>query len=219
MALAGLALATPSTRVWIPSTDIQPQRTWHFGFDEYFNPGQTNDLSTDLSDVGLTYGPAPHLEVGVDFLTGVGSPIFLNAKYGFGPFGKQDQWAAAVGVYNVGFRESESPDILYGLVSYQTGKHRFHAGWWWGDPDVLVDPRDGSAENDGPLLGWDHSFGRRWWVAVDYQGGRSSFGATSVGVAYTASDQASFILGWDFYHSPAIADTATFQFDLNFGTP
>ena len=38
-ALFGLApttvSATPSTQIWIPSTDIQPYKTAHFGFDTY----------------------------------------------------------------------------------------------------------------------------------------------------------------------------------------
>ena len=35
---AGAALATPSTQVWIPSTDIQAKGTWHLGIDNYFAP-------------------------------------------------------------------------------------------------------------------------------------------------------------------------------------
>ena len=34
--LAGTAaFATPSTQIWIPSTDIQPYKKLHFGFDQY----------------------------------------------------------------------------------------------------------------------------------------------------------------------------------------
>ena len=32
---ATIASATPSTQIWIPSTDIQPYKTVHFGFDTY----------------------------------------------------------------------------------------------------------------------------------------------------------------------------------------
>ncbi len=32
-ATCGTALATPSTQIWIPSTDIQPFKTIHLNFD------------------------------------------------------------------------------------------------------------------------------------------------------------------------------------------
>ncbi len=32
---AGTAYATPSTQIWIPSTDIQPFKTFHLNIDSY----------------------------------------------------------------------------------------------------------------------------------------------------------------------------------------
>ena len=37
---ATIASATPSTQIWIPSTDIQPYKTVHLNFDTYIRTGK-----------------------------------------------------------------------------------------------------------------------------------------------------------------------------------
>jgi len=54
---------------------------------------------------------------------------------------------------------------------------------------------------DGLILVWDRASGKR----------RNEAQPTR------APEDASFILGMDWYNNPAIADTVTFQFDLNLG--
>ena len=36
IAAATVAMATPSTQIWIPSTDVQGYGTFHLGIDNYF---------------------------------------------------------------------------------------------------------------------------------------------------------------------------------------
>src|SRR5512138_258105 len=64
VAAAGAALATPSTQIWIPSTDIQAYKTLHLGIDNYFRasgvPKATSATrDANVMDVGLTAGVLP----------------------------------------------------------------------------------------------------------------------------------------------------------------
>src|SRR6266581_4285157 len=78
IAASGIALATPSTQIWIPSTDIQGYKTLHLGIDNYFrasgkggNGGPVRD--PNVYDIGLTAGVLPfekvQLEIGADYVS------------------------------------------------------------------------------------------------------------------------------------------------------
>jgi hypothetical protein len=210
-----VCLATPSTLVWIPSTDVQAVRTWHFGVDNLFTLGTPAKQATDCTDIGLTYGLARNLEVGIDLLSGMSDPLFFNAKYALGPFGAKDEWSVAVGAYGLGLEDTVSQDIWYGLVSYRCGQDRLHLGYFTGAGHVLTDPFTGADESAGILLGWDRPLADRWWAGVDYQGGRSAVGALSLGVAYSVSETSSVLLGASFWNNGGIANALTFQYDLD----
>jgi len=140
---AGAALATPSTQIWIPSTDIQAFKTLHLGIDNYFRASSTprsapTPLSTrdaNVMDIGLTAGILPfeklQMEVGVDYLVIANNPndnhpILGNFKIGtpedalfkFSP-------ALAVGMYNIGPVQPagnapfvvSGQNIIYGLAA------------------------------------------------------------------------------------------------------
>src|SRR5947207_3442475 len=81
----GNAQATPSSVIFIPSLDIQPYKSNHFGLDTYFNPTKGNltgiETGGSLVDVGWTYGLAKNLEVGVDYIGGADEPLLGNVKY------------------------------------------------------------------------------------------------------------------------------------------
>jgi hypothetical protein len=66
------------------------------------------------------------------------------------------------------------------------------------------------------LLAFERQLSKRWWGAVDYASGDSTFGAVSPGVAYTFSPNTSVILGYDFYNNSDFTDTITVQVDINF---
>ena len=77
VAAAGAALATPSTQIWIPSTDIQAFKTVHLGIDNYFRASTNQQCSTtgrdaNVLDIGPTVGILPfekmQAEVGFDYL-------------------------------------------------------------------------------------------------------------------------------------------------------
>jgi len=141
---AGTATATPSTQIWIPSTDIQPYKTLHFGFDTYIRGGKENnsDLNVPpLVDLGLTAGVLPYekiqAEVGFDLIYGGFNtsggldkyPLYFNVKVGT----PEGAWfkgspAFAVGGYGFGTKSGEEQNgtytkngtdanIVYGLVA------------------------------------------------------------------------------------------------------
>ncbi|MEI6515674.1 MAG: hypothetical protein WCO77_06840 [bacterium] len=138
---ATLGNATPSTQIWIPSTDIQPFNVWHLGVDNYlrasdsgrFTPGERDP---NITDVGLTVGVLPleklKAEVGVDYLVNGtaydDNPLYFNAKIGI-PEGalftnslSLNSPSLAVGGFNFGTNSKKSSatrtdqNIVYGEV-------------------------------------------------------------------------------------------------------
>ena len=80
---ATIASATPSTQIWIPSTDIQPYKTVHLNIDSYIRKGkEPNSKPRRVSDggtsrrctIGPTVGVLPfakiQAEVGFDLIYG-----------------------------------------------------------------------------------------------------------------------------------------------------
>lgn len=118
-AAAGAALATPSTQIWIPSTDIQPYKDLHLNIDSYVrassigkSTGNPNVRDTNVWDIGPTIGILPfeklQAEVGFDVLLNSSAPndnhpVSGNFKvatpedalFKFSP-------ALAVGMWNIG---------------------------------------------------------------------------------------------------------------------
>src|SRR5450759_4630397 len=92
---ATIGKATPSTQIWIPSTDIQPFNVWHLGLDNYLRASDNSHFTAgqrdpNIYDAGLTVGILPFdtvkAEVGADYLangTAYDShPFYFNAKLG-----------------------------------------------------------------------------------------------------------------------------------------
>lgn len=201
--LATVAYATPSTLVWIPSTDIQSGSA-HFGVDAFLAEGDAEDPATDF---GLTFGNGKY-EYGVDCFEGIGDPIYLNAKALL-----KDETATspriAAGVYGLGTDSDTSYAIIYVLGSKTFDFGRLTAGYGVGREEALGD------DNGMLLLGFDRAIADEWWAAVDYQGGKSGFGALSAGVAYTINPTTSILVGYDWFNDSSLADCATIQFDVN----
>lgn len=144
---AGAVMATPSTQIWIPSTDIQAFKSLHLGIDNYFRasarpqspPTAISTRDANVMDIGLTAGVLPfeklQMEVGVDFLVIANNPndnhpVMGNFKiaapedalFKFSP-------ALAIGMYNIGPTQqvdanaNNAPfivcgqNIIYGLVA------------------------------------------------------------------------------------------------------
>lgn len=206
----GAAFATPSTLVWIPSTDIQPDQTWHLGVDNYFTPESGYRSPTD---VGLTYGFAKgRAEAGVDYFGGQDDPFFLNAKYLL-TVETEKVPAIAVGGFSFGTKKNVTDyNLLYAVVAKTFSGARLTGGYCHGNEDALgTDP-------DMLLLGLDGYLtkDKKWWGAVDYQSGDNAFGALSFGVSYAFAPNVAVIVGYDIYNAAGAEDTLTTQLDINF---
>ncbi|HEB76489.1 MAG TPA: hypothetical protein ENJ04_09080 [Nitrospirae bacterium] len=221
---SGIAYATPSTQIWIPSTDIQPYKTPHYGFDSYIGTSG----SGIVTNIGLTVGVLPfekvQLEAGIDYRDVDGdhaSPMLFNAKLGI-PEGVlfAGAPAVAVGGYDFGTdKDVSDSNIIYGLVAKTFDKiGRLSAGYYTGNDKVLVDI-NGEKDNTGILLSWDRTISEisdKLWAAVDYQGGDNGYGALSFGVAWKFAPNVGVIVGYDIYNESSYKPTATLQLDIDF---
>ncbi|HBG06809.1 MAG: hypothetical protein A2075_19365 [Geobacteraceae bacterium GWC2_58_44] len=235
IAATGVAMATPSTQIWIPSTDVQGFKSLHLGIDNYIRT--SNAHSVEAADgtgfrpnvyvLGLTGGILPfeklQAEIGVDYtVNGINAadsnPLSFNVKvatpeaslFTFSP-------ALAVGAYGMGTKKDlTNANIVYGLAAKTLPVvGRLSAGYYVGNDDVLGD------DDDGVLLSWDRTLAEisdKLWVAVDYQGGDNSFGAFSFGASWAFSKNVSVIFGYDIYNEKSLGGDNTFttQLDINF---
>jgi len=193
--------STPSTLVWIPSTDIQPKGVWHLGIDDSLGVGSEFSLPTDI---GMTYGLAGW-EAGVDVLGGTHDPVFLNAKVALPVPGRMQ---AAVGLYNASTRSTKNTALAYAVVSHPLGRLRATLGYYAGRREALA------GEHSGILAGLDTTLPNGWWMGADYQGGSNVVGAFSVGASHALADKVSLLLGWQ--HWRLDQDSVTTQIDVDF---
>jgi len=236
--------ATPSTQIWIPSTDIQGFKTFHLGIDNYIRTENINGVrGAGMYDLGLTAGFLPFSklqgEIGVDYLS-MGDaiydkhPIYFNLKIGTG----EDSLfkfcpAIAVGAYNVGLQKDlTNYNLMYGLIAKTLPViGRISAGYFSGNDKLLLDDNrpnyTGKKANSGLLLSWDRTFTEisdKLWVAVDYQGGQSFLGGLSFGFSWAFSKNVSVIFGYDMWSNKNVlyntnnynAKSFTTQLDINF---
>ncbi|HEX8961153.1 MAG TPA: hypothetical protein VF775_06245 [Geobacteraceae bacterium] len=139
-ASAGAALATPSTQIWIPSTDIQAYKTFHLGIDNYIRlsgvgkaTGNPNVRDSNVYDIGPEVGVLPPLpglgdklqmEAGFDFLSNStepndNHPFSGNFKIGIPAEDALFKYSPAivVGMYNAGptnYGKSTAPFVTSG---------------------------------------------------------------------------------------------------------
>lgn len=184
-ATSGIASATPSTQIWIPSTDIQSFGTVHLNIDNYFRasgvpksaPTASATRDANVMDIGPTVGILPfekiQAEIGFDYLVTANEPndnhpLSANFKIGT-PEDSLFKYspAIAVGMYNIGPTLSSSlapgvtsgQNIAYGLVAKTLPVvGRLSAGYYRGSERALVsDFNTLKPENDGVLLSWDRT--------------------------------------------------------------
>jgi hypothetical protein len=219
------ALATPSTQIWIPSTDVKALHEYHLDIDNYtrFSGRTENGFNPNLYNIGLSAGVLPFenikLELGVDFLkSGYQSdstyaydraPLYFNGKLGTpeDAFGVKGMPAFAVGAYNLGTFDkvvnnstiSTRQNIVYGLVAKTLPVlGRLSAGGYYGSERAL-----GKGANSGVMASWDRSMPEisdKLWLAVDYMGGNNVNGEVSVGGSWAFSKNVSLIAGVVFFN-------------------
>lgn len=234
-----VAFSTPSTQIWIPSTDFQKWKTMHLGIDSYIRTAKTEGVrGAGMTDFGFTTGLLPFEklqgEIGVDYLY-MGDdnyddhPIYFNAKIGF-PEDALFKFSPSIafGIYNCGLKKDlTNYNVIYGAI----GKTipilgRLTAGYYMGNEKLLVDENLNKA-NTGILLSWDRTIteiSEKLWLAVDYQGGQNYLGALSFGASWAFSKNVSVLIGYDIYNNPKAyyntnnqnANTFTMQVDINF---
>jgi hypothetical protein len=209
-AAATSSWATPSSIIFIPSTDVQAPNTNHLGLDSYFS--YNNPRSGTVTDFGYTRGFNGRFELGLDFIGAQSDPWLVNAKWQALPQ-KGKVPAVAIGGYNWGGHKNVLAGNLFYVLASETFEKlgRFSIGYQHGQNN-----RIGGEDPDMLLLAFEKQLTKRWWAAVDFASGDSTFGAVTPGVAYTFSPNTSVILGYDFYNNSAFVDTITVQVDINF---
>jgi hypothetical protein len=233
------SLATPSTQIWIPSTDFQKWKTMHLGLDNYIRTERIGGVrGAGMFDLGVTTGLLPFEkfqgEIGMDYLSMGDSnydnyPVYFNAKIGMPESAMfKGSPAIAIGAYNIGLKKDlTNYNILYGAVAKTIPFiGRVTVGYYTGNSKLLVDENLNKSSN-GILLSWDRTMTEisdKLWLAVDYQGGKNYLGALNFGASWAFSKNVSVIFGYDIYNNKNAyyntnnqnANTFTAQVDINF---
>ena len=233
IAAAAPAHATPSTQIWIPSTDVQKFATVHLNFDSYLRIDQEDNGGRlpPMVMLGPTVGVLPweklQAEVGFDWMMQGNAlldryPFYFHGKLGT-PEDSMFKWspAIAVGMYNIGYKSKvTTQDIAYGLAA-RTFPYvgRLSVGYYYGNDAILTDER-GNAANQGVLASWDRTIKElsdKLWLAVDYQGGNNLLSSLNAGASWNFTENISLLLGYDHYLNQTAAgkDTVTVQLDIN----
>jgi len=213
-----VAIATPSTQIWNPSSDIQKSGTLHFGIDNYFSVVQNAQKPFQLyPDLGLTYGVLNYLEVGIDMIQPSADPFYFNFKLGLP---ESDILPAfALGGFNFGTKSGVTDyNILYGLAAKTfSALGRFSVGYYRGMNGDLFMDGSGKEARDGLLATWDKTLTNKIWASVDYASGKSWYGSLSVGFSYIFSEQVSVIFGYVIFNNHDVVPNNTFttQLDIN----
>lgn len=206
--LGGEVLATPSTQIWNPSVDIQAPGTWHFGIDNYFTLVSPADGGYAFpTDVGLTYGILPELEVGIDVSEPQAAPFTFNFKFGIPE--RKNIPAMAVGGFGFGTQAGVTDqNVIYGVAAKTFLFGRISVGYFSGNAATL------GSDNAGLILTWDKALTDKLWVCVDYAGTKSALGAIFYGFSWLFAPNTSIIFAYGTYNNGA-KPTITTQLDIN----
>ena len=212
----GTAMATPSTQIWIPSTDAKDFKNIHIDIDNYTRFSSKADpatgVGTNIYNIGLSAGVLPlenlKLEVGADYLKQDvkdydDHPLYFNAKLATpeGAFGIKELPAFAVGGFNFSTVSSNltQQNIVYGLIAKTLPVvGRLSLGGYNGAEKAL-----GHKTNTGLMASLDRNMPEisdKLWLAVDYMSGNNANGEVSVGGSWTFSKQISLIVGAVFFN-------------------
>jgi len=224
------ALATPSTQIWIPSTDVKGFKEVNIGIDNYARISNAPGAGVNTIDIGITAGILPlekfKVEVGIDYMTdnSPGStasknPAYFNFKGGV----PEDAFfagmpAVAAGMFGLNSANTYlSSNVAYGLIAKTFPVvGRLSIGGYNGAEHTL------GTQNTGLLASWDRTMSEisdKLWLAVDYQSGNNFMGAVSVGGSWAFSKQVSLLVGVDFYNKTNIGGKPTFTTQLDINLP
>jgi len=186
-ATTGVALATPSTQIWIPSTDIQPYGTFHLNIDNYVRVSKAApDADGNRARVAPTYviGPTVGIlpfeklqaEVGFDYInqgsnTLDNHPFYFHAKVGTPEDSLfKNSPALAIGGYNFGTKNFDvganygtKQNMVYALVAKTlpaigpVPSLGRLSAGYYRGSKHVLVDENGKAANDGLLLSWDRT--------------------------------------------------------------
>lgn len=231
---AGAALATGSTHIWGPSTDVQAFKVWHLTCDMYL-PVETSASGgrvPTVTNLGVTVGVLPfktvNMEVGFDHKSGLGRwddyPLYGNAKVGVpeNAFGKCFP-ALAVGVFDVGTKgDATDYDVCYGKAAktFSAGEFslgRFSVGYFSGSEDLLLDDT-GEKDNQGIMVAWERTMTElsdKLWICLEYMGTKSAYGCFTGGASWKVAPNVAVLGGFQAYANDLIDNTVTVQVDID----
>ncbi len=213
---AGMAQATPSKLIRIPSTDVQPYGTFHMAIENTTTMFRQRDIGAhaDPMDLGISAGLNDfgtfQIEAGVDIREPYDYPLTAHAKIAtteeaFGKWGP----ILAIGAYDVGAEKYKNDvNIVYGEASKTISFiGRFTVGYFFGNSYFLKNS-SGNADSSGLMLGFDRrmpEINQKLWFGIDYMGSHSSYGALSFGFGWSFSEKATLVLGYVRYNDEAMA--------------
>lgn len=196
--------ATPSSIVWVPSTDLQPQDQVHLGIDNYFTAND-GDYPTDI---GLTWG-FKNGEVGIDYMASQDHPMLFNFKVGL-VNDTEHNFKVVAGVQGLGTSSDTNQALKYVLASQTAADGvRYSLGYGVGREEAIGD------DNKMVIASIDKMLTDKVWAGVDYMSGDSALGALSFGASYNFASNVSVLLGYDIYNNDS-ENTFTTQLDINF---
>lgn len=185
LTVAGTAMATPSTQVWIPSTDVQAFKTIHLNVDSYIRTKNNPDGSRTPTAyvLGPTVGVSPFekvqaevgfdlIYVGYDGVDAQGNTVKIDSNpfYGHAKIATPEgalfagSPAIAVGGYNFGTRKDVTDaNISYGQVAktvpvlgrLSAGYYTLNGKSWVAASGLDANGNDG--DDHGVLLAWDRT--------------------------------------------------------------
>lgn len=230
------ALAYYTGQINIPSTDAKALKEVTISINNYARFSTAADAGANTFDIGVTTGLLPFekikLEVGTDYATtgsvpGVGGSVYpftFNAKLAtaedaVGPW----MPALAVGGFALGTIDAQNaPNIMYALAAKTLPVvGRLSIGGYTGDKKVLLDAQ-GNKENTGVLASWDRTISEvsdKLWLAVDYMGGKNSWGGVGIGGSWAFSKQVSLLAGVTIYNEQTLGGKPSFTTQLIINLP
>jgi hypothetical protein len=220
--LPAVALATPSTTYWAPSTaSCQGWAVPHITFDTYFDKGPAAGSAgapNYPTDVGLEVGFLPsekvQAEAGFDILLPSEHPYVFNAKVCTPESSLfRGSPAASIGIYNVGFEDDVTDYNVAHLMfqkSFPKGGYVALGGYYGGN-ETLMTNSEGDVVRSGfmfALASPDIVIGRKGLKKMNFVGdvqtGKNVLGAWGVGTNVYFASNVSLLVGPVFFLDPDI---------------
>lgn len=215
---SGVAMATPTGQIWIPSTDAKTLKEVTINLTNIARFSNGSDAGPNYYMVGVTTGVLPFeaikLEIGVDYMTtGIKAnidnyPFYFNAKLATAEdMGFKGMPALAVGVFNLGTYDkpevglSTRQNIAYGLVAKTIPfVGRISAGGYYGAKRALANGTNtiDTNMNSGMMASWDRAINEvsdKLWMGIDYMSGNNGNGQLGIGTSWAFSKQITLLTG------------------------